>query len=207
VKIKEELEDQNTIGRIRAILMPQEFTRVDGIIELVLNATKEVKPEEIEEEEEEDGERPGKKFTFVPVQFRDACITRLQSYLGESLVKQTAAVYATPNGDTGVLCAISKEHHRSNRVGYWFAFHPSQQAVLNKYPKAWIAFGCGSEHTIIFVPLQDFLVWLPLLNKTDLEERSYWHVIIEKEGENFRLNTKLGHDYVDLTRYLLRSPL
>jgi hypothetical protein len=143
----------------------------------------------------------------VPVQFRDACITRLKSYLGESLVKQTAAVYATPNGDTGVLCAISKEHHRSNNIGYWFAFHPSQQTVLHKYLKAWVAFGWGSERTIIFVPLQDFLAWLPLLNKTDLEERSYWHVIIEKEGENFRLNTKRGHDDVDLTPYLLRSPL
>jgi len=206
VKIKEELEDQNTIGRIRAILVPQEFTRVDDIIDLVFNATKEVQPEEIEEDEEDEGERTGKKFTFVPVQFRDACITRLQSHLGESLVKQTAAVYATPNGDTGVLCAISKEHHRSNRVGYWFAFHPSQQAILHKYPKAWVAFGCGSERTIIFVPLQDFLGWLPLLNRTDLEERFYWHVQIAKEGEKFRLNTKRGHDDVDLTPYLLKSP-
>ena len=202
VKIKEELEDQSTINRIRDILVPQEFTRVDGIIDLVFNATKEVKAEEIEEDAEE---RPGKKFTFVPVRFRDACITRLQSYLGESLVKQTAAVYATPNGDTGVLCTISKEHLRSNRIGFWFAFHPSQQAALQKYPKAWVAFGCGSERTMIFVPLQDFLAWLPLLNKTDLEERFYWHVIIEKEGENFRLNTKRGHDDVHLTPFLLGS--
>ena len=40
VKIKEELEDQNTIDRIRDILMPQEFTRIDGIIDLVFSATK-----------------------------------------------------------------------------------------------------------------------------------------------------------------------
>ena len=59
VKIKEELEDQNTIDRIRAILVPQEFTRVDGIIDLVFNATKEVKSEEIEEEEEGEEERAG----------------------------------------------------------------------------------------------------------------------------------------------------
>jgi hypothetical protein len=82
--------------------------------------------------------RSGTGESFVPVQFRDACITRLQSYFGESLVKQTAVGYATPNGDTGVLCAISKEHHRSNHIGYWSAFHPSQQAVLHKYPKAWV---------------------------------------------------------------------
>jgi hypothetical protein len=42
LKIKEELEDKNTIDRIRAILVPQEFTRVDGIIDLVFNTTKEV---------------------------------------------------------------------------------------------------------------------------------------------------------------------
>jgi hypothetical protein len=114
----------------------------------IFSATKEVKPEDIEEAEEDEEERSGKKFTLVPVKFRDACITRLQSHLGELLVKQTAAIYATPDGGTGVLCAISKEYHRNNRIGYWFAFHPSQQAALKKYPKAWIAFGCGSEHEI-----------------------------------------------------------
>jgi hypothetical protein len=200
VKIKEEIEDQKTVDRIRGILMPQEFTRVDGIIELVFNVTKEVEPEiveEAEEEQEEQEESSGKKFTFVPVQFRDACIARLQSQLTESLVKQTAATYATPDGATGVLCALSKEHHRHNRVGYWFAFHPSQKAALEKYPKAWVAFGCGSEHQIIFIPLQNFLGWLPLLNKTELEERFYWHVIVAKEGENFRLESVLHFGPID----------
>jgi hypothetical protein len=32
-------------------------------------------------------------------------------------------------------------------------------------------------------------------------------VIIEKEGENFRLNTKRGHDDVDLTPFLLGTPV
>jgi hypothetical protein len=205
VKIKEELEDQNTIGRIRAILVPQEFTRVDDIIDLVFNATKEVQPEEIEEDEEDEGERTGKKFTFVPVQFRDACITRLQSHLGESLVKQTAAVYATPNGDTGVLCAISKEHHRSNRVGYWFAFHPSQRFYTNTRRHGLHSVADLNAQSFSFRS-SDFLGWLPLLNRTDLEERFYWHVQIAKECEKFRLNTKRGHDDVDLTPYLLKSP-
>jgi hypothetical protein len=205
VKIKEELQDQNTIDRIRDMLMPQEFTRVDGIIDLVFSATKEVKSEEVEEAEEDEGERSSKKPAFVPVQFRDACITRLQSHLGESLVKQTAAVYATPDGSTGVLCAISKEYHRGNRIGYWFAFHPSQETALKNYPKAWAAFGCGSERKIIFIPLQNFLDWLPLFNKTELEESFYWHVHIAKDGKNFRLDTKRGCDDVDLTPFLLAS--
>ena len=87
---------------------------------------------------------------------------------------------------------------------YWFAFHPSQQTALLKYAKAWIAFGCGSEKQILFVPLPDFLEWLSRMNKTELEERFYWHVHIAKEGESFRLETKRGCDDVDLTAFLLK---
>jgi len=94
--------------------------------------------------------------------------------------------------------------HRNNRFGYWFAFHPSQQTALLKYAKAWIAFGCGSEKQILFVPLPDFLEWLSRMNKTELEERFYWHVHIAKEGESFRLETKRGCDDVDLTAFLLK---
>jgi hypothetical protein len=57
-------------------------------------------------------------------------------------------------------------------------------SVLQKYSKAWVAFGCGSERTMIFVLLKDFPAWLPLLNKTDLEERFYWHASEEAEGGN-----------------------
>jgi hypothetical protein len=201
LKIKEELEDQNTVDRIRAILRPQEFTRVDGIIDLVFSATKEVTPDEIEEPDDEEEEEPVKKFT--PVQFREECVGRLQKYLGESLVKQTAAAYATPDGKTAVLCAISREYENRNSKGYWFAFHPAQQALLETYSKAFVTFGCGSENTILVIPFEKFVTWLPLLNKTVLENRFYWHVRISRTGDNYRLDTKREHDDVVISQFLI----
>lgn len=99
-------EDQQTVDRIRDILKPQEFTRVDRIIDLVFSATKEVVIESpVDGEAAPSTPKKGKKFT--PVNFRSACIDRLQNHLKETLVKQSSAVFATPDGSIAVSSAIS----------------------------------------------------------------------------------------------------
>jgi hypothetical protein len=98
LKIKKDLEDQNTIDRIRDILMPREFTRVDGIVDLVFRTAKEIKQDEIEAFE--DGEDRSEKEIHASA-LHDGCNSRFQVYLGETLAKQTAAIYATPDGTTG----------------------------------------------------------------------------------------------------------
>jgi hypothetical protein len=207
LKIKEELERPDTIDRIRDILIPHEFTRVDGIIDLVFTATKEVKQEEddVQLEDEADAAVTPSR-TFTTVKFRDACIARLQSHLGESLVKQSYAIFATPDETLGLMCAISKEYHRSNRAGYWFSFHPSQKDVLQSYSQALVAFGCGSEDRILAFPLQQFLAWLPMLNTTESEDRFYWHVHFTRTDVAFVLDTKREFGSVDVSQYLIRLP-
>ena len=136
VRIKEELATQETIDRIRDILMPREFTRVDGIIELVFSATKEAKEEDAPDEASgqlEEEAFPEKEKKFTPVTFRAACIPRLEDRFGETLVKQSSALFATPDERTAVLCTTSREHHRHvSMPSYWFAFHPSQKKVTGR---------------------------------------------------------------------------
>ena len=88
MKLKEELEDPKIMEKIRNVLTPQEFTKVDGIIDLVFSTAEDVKKEEpaIEgaPDEEEDEKRAGPKFT--PVNFRDGCAERVQQHLGQPLV-------------------------------------------------------------------------------------------------------------------------
>lgn len=205
LKIKEELEDPTTINRIRDILTPHEFTRVDGIIDLVFTTAKEIKQEDVEiadAEESEESSAPPRGKTFTPVNYRDACIARLQKHIGQTLVKQTYAVFATPDEDLALLCAISKEYSRG-RIGYWFAFHPGQKDTLSLYPTALIAFGCGSERRILVFPFEIFVNWLPQMNRTELEERFYWHVHLKRTGETFTLETKREFENVDVSKYVI----
>lgn len=204
LKIKEELERPDTIHRIRGILTPHEFTRVDGIIDLVFTATKEVKQEEGDVDLEGDAEADAsEERTSTTVKFRDACIARLQGYLGESLVKQSYAIFAAPNETLCVMCAISKEYIRSNSSGYWFSFNPSQRDTLSSYAKSFVTFGCGSEDRILVFPLKLFVSWLPMLNTTESDERFYWHVHFTHSPSTFVLDTKREFESVDVSQYLI----
>jgi hypothetical protein len=76
--------------------------------------------------------------------------------------------------------------------------------MLESYSKAFVTFGCGSEATILVIPFQKFVIWLPLLNKTELEDRFYWHVRITRTGDVLRLDTKREHDDVIVSEFLIR---
>ena len=95
--LKEEVEDPRIIEQICAILIPREFTRVDGIIDIVFSTAEDVKQEEVlveEEGEEEEELEPTRKPKFTPVAFHDACILRIEQHLGQSLVKHSRASFS-----------------------------------------------------------------------------------------------------------------
>jgi hypothetical protein len=172
---------------------------------LVFSATKEVRPTATEPDEpaESGSEKKAKKFT--PVSFRSGCIVRLQKFLKDTLVKQTSAIYSTPNGKIAVLSATSREYEMSDGTGYWFGFHPAQKETLETYEDAWVTFGCGSEKQILAFPLAKFVEWLPRFNRTELEDRFYWHVQIEKRQGKWIVNAKRGNEKIDATSYALPS--
>lgn len=206
LRIKEELEDQDTVDRIRAILMPREYTRVDGIIDLVFKATEEVRIDAPVVESEVEAASGGKQPKFSPVTFRPDCIKRIESFLNQTLVRQSPATFATPDGKTAVLSATSRSYGRKNRTGYWFAFHPHQKDALAAYKTAWVTFGCGSEENILMVPFKEFVTWLPRFHETHLEKeaRSYWHVRVRRETDKWQLAVKRGEESIDVSKFLLR---
>lgn len=205
LRIKEELEDQQTVDRIRAILMPQEYTRVDGIIDLVFKATEEVRTEAPLGEPEIETSVDGKAARFTPVKFRPACIERIQKFLRETLVRQSAAIFATPDGSTAVLSATSREYVKANSSHYWFSFHPSQKQTLESYKNAWVTFGCGSERQILMIPIKKFLTWLPRFHQTEFNDRFYWHCRIRLVKATWTFEVKRGEEIIDATPFLLED--
>ena len=101
--LKETVEDPQMLKKIAGVLVPQEFTRVDGIIDLVFSAAEEVRQDVEEPEVQEDlPRRKDKKVPqFVPVDFHAACIRRIEESLNRSLLKQTRATYSSPRWSIG----------------------------------------------------------------------------------------------------------
>ncbi|HEX8128074.1 MAG TPA: hypothetical protein VF527_03165 [Pyrinomonadaceae bacterium] len=207
--LKEEVEDLRIIEKICAVLIPREFTRVDSIVDIVFSTAEDVRQDELvaEIEEHEGDEEPDAERTqrVTPVAFHEACIRRIEKHLGQSLIKHSRTSYSSPDGNVALTCAVSKEYDRHGQQSYWFAFHPNQKEHLEITEQPLVAFGCGSEQTIVLIPYSVFSSWLDGMNMTTSENRFYWHISISREGEQLILHRRAGFERINLTRYLLQA--
>jgi hypothetical protein len=201
--LKETVEDPQMLKKIAGVLVPQEFTRVDGIIDLVFSAAEEVRQdaEEVELQEDQPRRKDKKAPQFIPVDFHAACIRRIEKQLSLALLKQTRATYCSPDESLVVICAVSRTHTREM---YWYAFHPHQKEKLEAAREGFVAYGCGSENIVLLIPFKDFAAWLDGMWTTQLEDRFYWHVSIRHEGSKLILRRRKGFSEIDLTKYLVK---
>lgn len=209
IGIREEIEGPHVARQINDILIPREYTRVDGIIDLVFAAAADVKSD-VEDEavigEEVSLDTPTtqeKKPKFVPVSFHEECVKRIREHLGLTVTRRSKATYASPDGETALICAISREHPATSGAFYWFAFHPHQRDALRAATDAYVAFGCGSAERTLVIPFGEFEPWLDGMNMTRKGDREYWHVHIFREDGTFTLSRRADVPRIDLTQYVL----
>lgn len=206
VSIREEIEGPGIARKICDILIPREYTRVDGIIDLVFTTAADVKPEVPDEELIEldsisSLEAEDTKLKFKPVSFNEECVSRIQTKLGLSMIRRSRASFVSPGNDTALICTVSKESQTSSGIRFWFAFHTHQRDSLSAYKNAYVAFGCGSADTVLLIPFVDFEEWLNGMNMTQNDEREYWHVQIIKDEDKYTLLQKANLKRVDVTKY------
>lgn len=201
LKVRESVEDPYIVHRIHSILVPKEFTKLDEIVDTVFSATEDVKQDAVYEPDQAETPLEHTKPKFVPVAFNDECADRIATKLGIDLVKRSRALFSTPDQQTRVVCIVSKPHGEQAQPNYWFAFHPHQGQLLSEVSNAFVSLGCGSADIILLVPYDVFKGWLENMNKTQLEDRFYWHVSVDEANGLFTLRRKKGIERVDLTRY------
>lgn len=195
VLLREDMEDPYISQKIRDVLIPREYTKLDGIIDIVFSTAEEVRYEEDKEEENE-------KDNYNPVSFNEACIKKIEKHINQVLVKRNRATFSSPDGSIVVVCKVSQEYAKSG-IYYWYSFYPYQKELLSSIDKSYVAFGCGSEKHILLIPFKDFDNWMPGMNVTERGDRFYWHVTIFKEKDKFVLHRKKDYERVDLSKYIL----
>lgn len=205
MRIKFRLENPRVHQQIRSALVPAEYTKVDGIIDLLFSAAKDAG------EEEEDSVPPtiqtapaAAKAKSAPVSFHDACAARIGAHLGVPLQKRSRAMFGSPEQGLLVTCSVSREHRLGKRTSYWFAFHPHQREALAKAELAYAGFGCGSEDLLFLFPFKEFEAWLTGMFTTTVEDRTYSHVEIVQHDSKYLLHRRQGFEKIDVTKFLLR---
>lgn len=202
VRLKEDLEDPDSLRRIHQILIPREFTKLDDIVELVFSTAEDAKGGDVESSIAETTPTPATEVErkFTPVAFNDECAIRIGAHLHAHLIKRSRALYSTADDSLRVVCAVSKSYD-TTRPGYWFAFHPHQKEALVGAKAGYVGLGCGSPSLTLLIPIATFSQWLDGMNVTSLETRSYWHVQIHNEDGRLTLIRRKGQTKINLDEF------
>ncbi len=119
--------------------------------------------------------------------FREQCIERINSKLDCNLIKNSRtrgrASYVNKENNIEVVCPVSKEHKPEGSGHYWFDFHLYQKDILLNCKNGYLGLGCGSEKSIILIPIEDLTSWLG-------------RILFDKKRDKYRLHIYIGNDEV-----------
>ena len=207
LRIRQEVEDPATESKIRSLLVPREYTRLDEIIDLVFSTTEDVGDDDLHHHQNElsgSHEVELKGVRPKPVSFNDSVAEKLGVYLGVDLTKRSRVVFSDTESGHVVLCAVSKSYEEARGHSFWFAFHPHQLEKLEGAVHGYAAFGCGSASNIVLIPVDRLKEQLENLHRTQREDgRSYWHIKIFNEGEAWVLNRRSELGPLDISESLI----
>jgi hypothetical protein len=218
LEIKENLNDPRTLHQITELLKPIEYTRVDRLIDVVFYTSQDVSaPENPESPEpvhahaisgepiadltEQTSRATGTHAS--PVNFYEKCIARINRALGKNLIKNGRVTYTSSDKKTNVVLLNSKVYPEGIRRAFWYGFRPNQDEFLSQVGSAFVAFGCGSEESILLIPFDRFKKLLPKLATTPAPDGgiTHSHVIIVNEGARYTI--RVGDEYIDVSNYLI----
>jgi hypothetical protein len=209
--IREELDDKNLIERIRRILLPFEYTRVDNIVDLVFDAQQESdkKAQTIDELSSDDAaeKRATGRYEFTPREQLEAkrkqasqAFFKWKSAVGQQLTKTN---YVSTDNRLGITCAVSKRYRRDYQP-YWYALHPQWLQFLRSKPESYFVLACMDRDEAYALPVKLLEEHLSDFNRTELEDKHYWHIALSNEAGRLGLRLSTIGKTIDLAPYSFR---
>lgn len=193
VQLKEGADAPGTGLKIRSLLAPMEYTRLDQMIDVMFTTAKDVETADAVATNPDD-EEPSDTVSLPKVnsetskgawEFTDATLLQekrntiidaLNRREGINLIKRTRALYWDAGHTFRVGCTISKRYTKQRGYPYWYAHHPAWEDFLAEGKKAYFVLGCMDLALAFAVPWEILHPILDGLNTTQKEDSFYWHI-------------------------------
>jgi hypothetical protein len=219
VQLKENAEGQETGGKIRSLLIPREYTRLDEMVDVMFTTAKDVEgvvQAAISEEEEAEQAGAAAEKVKGTWQFTDSkalqtkreeIIAALSRREGLTLLKKSRALYWSADHDKRAACTISKRYSRKGGPHYWYAYHTQWDNFLREGERGYLVLGCMDLDHAFAIPSNVFRPLMESLNITTNEDGShYWHVqLTESPTGKVSLIVPKQKKNLELAEYALRS--
>ncbi|MGA2625752.1 MAG: hypothetical protein ABSF63_01650 [Candidatus Bathyarchaeia archaeon] len=204
--LKIETDEPDSARLIRNVLIPREYTKLDGLVEIVSFIADDVSEDELELEPtkqvKEAEERPYVS-KLNSTELRDDAKAILAKMLDHSLKDISRTLLESDDGSIGICYAQSRQYERGNLIFYWFALHDRQIDFLKKHAEMYLAYHCVGTG-LIFIPWRDFESNLKYLGESSVKGRHWYHIHLQEAEGKIHLKPS-SHDPVDVTKWLLPS--
>lgn len=187
VQLKENSEEPETGRKIRSLLSPMEFTRLDGLVDVMFTTATDVEAGLVEaavEGVEADITMPPPLPRINAWEFTDPSVLDLKRIeivdalsrkIGSRLIKKSRALYWDATHNERIACSISKRYSKGS--AYWYAYHPKWDEFLGEARNAYFVLGCVDLPHAYAIPLNVMRQTLDTLNTTTTGKgTTYWHV-------------------------------
>lgn len=199
IAIKESLETASVTAKIVEVLRPREYTRVDPIIDLIFDTSREIEGDPINHKGETSISNPNSADLVVDVvQLRVSAADIAARQFQCTLIQQSRSIFGTSDGAIFVACLASKRYARGGGNWYWFTVRKSHLEYLREAKKSYFCFACGSADRIVLIPSE---ILVELLKNMRSKENDRWQVEIDWEKSKVILNQPRQ----DLTQYILKN--
>jgi len=218
VQLKENSEGGDTAQKIRQLLTPLEYTRLDRLVDVMFTTATEVENAITSDSEvaETTNETPaadseGKvrgvwQFTDSNLlqKKREEIVSSLNTKLSTSFIKKTKATLWDTDHKTRIAVTISKRYTQRLSYPYWYAYHPQWDDFLSKGERSFIALGCMDLDKAFLIPHEILSNNLHLLNTTTTADgRTYWHLhVVEESPGRYALLLPKADKNLDITTYI-----
>ncbi|WP_375308582.1 hypothetical protein WI560_14830 [Bradyrhizobium sp. A11] len=197
IQLKENSDDSETGRKIRSLLTPMEFTRLDSLVDamfttatdveatIIQSAVEKTDTTDVAASKEPSATPSGWEFTDGAVldAKRGKAIDALARRLGVKFIKKSRALYWDSAHETRVACSVSKRYTRGS-YPYWYAYHPQWNEFLGEGTRSFFLLGCMDQETAYAIPLDVLREHLAALNTTTTERSTYWHIHLSETSSS-----------------------
>ena len=206
VELKESTEESSTAAKIRGVLRPAEYTRLDGLIDILFTAAKDVEDIDSTEPDTPSTDRTSDWEFTAPALLsakRDLIISAVSRKIGRPLIQKSRATFWDSEKSIRASCSISKRYERQKSIAYWYAFHPAWNSFLGDGKEAYVILGGMDIDFCFVIPLEIVRYKLSELNTTTKPDGGiYWHMkILEPTQGVFALQMPKTGDHLSLATY------
>jgi hypothetical protein len=146
VRLRESTESPVAGAKLRSILIPMEYTRLDGLIDVMFTAAKDVEGGDETKVPPEEGEDGGSGWRFTDPKLIEAKRESIAQAFGDrestKLIKKTRATYWDASHTKRIVCTVSKRYLENAAAPYWYAYHPSWDSFLGEGTTGHFVLGC-----------------------------------------------------------------